>query len=80
MVSKLFYCVYVLYCFEMGIFLVIFPWLRLWEQNQLLSYYPFLRLVVLDNFFRGAVSGLGIANLILGGWEVAHFRCYFRKA
>lgn len=79
MANKVFFCIYVLYCFETGIFLVIFPWLRLWEQNGLLAYSPYLRLVVLDSFFRGAVSGLGVANLILGVCEIAHFRRYFRK-
>lgn len=80
MLNKLIFCIYVLYCFEVGVFLLIFPWMRLWEQNNLLAYYPLLRAVVLDNFFRGAVSGLGVANLILGVWEVAHFRRYFKKA
>lgn len=80
MANKFLFGIYVLYCFEVGIFLLFFPWLRLWEQNSLLSYYPYLRQIVLDNFFRGAVSGLGVANLILGVWEIAHFRQYFRKA
>ena len=78
--NKLLFFIYVLYCFEIGIFLLVLPWLRLWEENILLSYYPYLRLIVLDNFFRGAVSGLGAANLILGVWEIAHFQHYFRKA
>ena len=80
MVNKLLFGIYILYCFEVGVFLLVFPWIRLWEQNSLLSYYPSLRTLFLDNFFRGAVSGLGIANLILGIWEIAHFRDYFRKA
>lgn len=80
MVNKVLFCIYILYCFEIGIFLLVLPWLRLWEKNILLSYYPYLRLIVLDNFVRGAVSGLGAANLILGVWELAHFRHYFRKA
>jgi hypothetical protein len=53
--------------------------MRLWDQNFLLQYSSFLRVVLLNDFFRGAVSGLGIANLILGAWEVAHFQRYFRK-
>lgn len=80
MANRFLFGIYVLYCFEVGIFLLFFPWLRLWEQNSLLSYYPYLRQIVLDNFFRGAVSGLGVANIILGVWEIAHFRQYFRKA
>lgn len=80
MANKALFWVYVVYCFEVGVFLLVFPWMRLWEQNSLLSYYPYLRAIFLDNFFRGAVSGLGAANLILGVWEIAHFGSYFRKA
>ena len=80
MLNKLFFVIYVLYCLEVGVFLIVFPWMHLWEENSLLGYYPFLRVVVLNNFFRGAVSGLGVANLILGAWEIAHFQRYFKKA
>ena len=79
MVNKALFVIYVLYCLEVGIFLLVYPWMRLWDQNLLLQYSSFLRVVLLNDFFRGAVSGLGIANLILGAWEVAHFQRYFRK-
>ncbi len=80
MVNKALFVIYVLYCLEVGIFLLVYPWMRLWDQNFLLQYSSFLRVVLLNDFFRGAVSGLGLANLILGAWEVAHFQRYFRKA
>jgi len=80
MVNKFLFVLYVLYCLEVGIFLLVYPWMRLWDQNFLLQYSSYLRVVLLNDFVRGAVSGLGIANLILGAWEVAHFQRYFRKA
>ena len=79
-VSKVLFVVYVLYCLEVGVFLVIYPWIVSWEQNFLLYQFPFLKGLFLNLFFRGAVSGLGIANIILGAWEVAHSYQYFRKA
>jgi len=79
MVNKALFVIYVLYCLEVGIFLLVYPWMRLWDQNFLLQYSSLLRVVLLNDFVRGAVSGLGIANLILGAWEVAHFQRYFRK-
>jgi len=79
-VNKTLFVIYVLYCLEVGIFLLVYPWMRLWDQNFLLQYSSYLRVVLLNDFVRGAVSGLGIANLILGAWEVAHFQRYFRKA
>ncbi len=80
MMAKALFFLYVLYCFEVGVFLLIFPWSSIWDHNSLLSYYPDLRLIILNDFFRGAVSGLGLANLVLGFWEVGHFNRYFRKA
>ncbi len=80
MIAKALFFLYVLYCFEVGVFLLIFPWSSIWDQNSLLSHYPDLKLIILNNFFRGAVSGLGLANLLLGFWEVARFNGYFRKA
>ncbi len=80
MVNKALFVLYVLYCLEVGIFLLVYPWMRLWDQNFLLQYSSYFRVLLLNDFFRGAVSGLGIANLILGAWEVAHFQRYFRKA
>ena len=80
MLGKVLFWIYVLYCFEAGIFLLVFPWMRMWEQNSLLHHYPYLRSVFLNNFFRGAVSGLGLANLILGSWELVNVHRYFKKA
>lgn len=80
MLSRVLFVIYVLYCFEVGVFLIIFPWMRLWEQNFILQYSPYLHLLFLNNFFRGAVSGLGVMNLVLGVWEIAQFQRYFRKA
>ena len=79
-ISKALFVVYVLYCLEVGVFLLIYPWIISWEQNFLLYQFPFLKSLFLNLFFRGAVSGLGIANIILGAWEVAHSYQYFKKA
>lgn len=76
--TKVLFSIYILYCFEIGLFLVIFPWMDAWRQNSLLSHYPLIEGLFLNNFFRGAVSGLGLANIVLGTWEIAHFRYYFR--
>ncbi len=79
MLAKLLFGIYVLYCFEVGLFLIVFPWMDFWQNNLLLEYLPVLKIILLNNFFRGAVTGLGIANLILGAWELAGLRRNFRK-
>jgi hypothetical protein len=58
-----------------GVILVIAPWWpSLWDANVLLQPYPLLRSVVLSAFTRGAVSGLGLVNVLLAFQEVReHF-------
>jgi hypothetical protein len=48
-----------------GIALVFAPWSPLWEANWLLQMWPAARGIVLSGFTRGAVSGLGLVNLVL---------------
>lgn len=72
MFSRILFWVYVLYCFEVGLFLIVFPWMSLWDDNPLLSYVTSIRPLLLSNYFRGAVSGMGMANIVLGCWEVFH--------
>lgn len=48
-----------------GIVLAIAPWTALWDANYLLSLHPALRALVLSAFTRGAVTGLGVVNVVL---------------
>ena len=62
----------ILFCFEIGLFLVFVPWSVLWEHNVVLLYLP-LRGLLLNNFVRGAVSGLGVIDLFIGLGELKLF-------
>ncbi|GAB4236613.1 MAG: hypothetical protein Kow00109_10220 [Acidobacteriota bacterium] len=70
---RLLFGVYVLYCLEVGLFLLLFPWHPYWLDNAVLDWLPALRPWVTSNWVRGAVSGLGAANLILGVYEVVDY-------
>ena len=48
-----------------GLILVVAPWTGLWDANYILPPHPALRAVVLSAFTRGAVSGLGLVNILL---------------
>jgi hypothetical protein len=48
-----------------GAVLVFAPWTPLWDANWLLSIWPGARGFVLSAFTRGAVSGLGLVNLVI---------------
>ena len=57
--SRLLAVAFILFCFEVGLFLIFVPWSGLWDSNLLLDYVSFLRPIVLHNFFRAGVSVLG---------------------
>jgi hypothetical protein len=48
-----------------GLVLAVIPWTAYWDTNQLLQPHPILRLLFLNGFARGAVSGLGLVNILL---------------
>jgi hypothetical protein len=48
-----------------GVVLVFAPWTPLWDSNWLLQLWPGLRGLLLSAFTRGAVTGLGLVNLVL---------------
>jgi hypothetical protein len=61
--------------FMVGVLLIVAPWAPIWETNYLLQMHPLLRQIMLDPVTRGAVTGLGLVNLLLGALEV---RAYWR--
>jgi hypothetical protein len=68
MVRRLFYVAYFL---EVGLLLVLLPWSAFWERNYFVGMFPWLLYVLRNNFIRGAVSGLGIVNLLTGFRDLA---------
>ena len=63
--NRVFRAMLVVVCFEMGALLLYLPWSAFWEQNFFLSHFPSLIHVVLHPAFRGAVSGLGVLDILL---------------
>jgi hypothetical protein len=60
----------VLLCFEMGAVLLYLPWSVFWEQNYFLVRFPLLIPFLLHPSLRGAVSGLGVLDLVLAATMV----------
>ena len=71
---KSLYFIYILVSLEMGIVLLILPWVSFWENNYLLYLYPQFRPLIMNRFFKGFVLGLGIANILIGIYEIAQIR------
>ena len=66
--------IYVGFCIELGLWLVVAPWRQVWTNNSLLIDYPQVQQVLLNYFVRGIVSGLGIIDLGLGISAAVHYR------
>lgn len=65
--------VYVAFFLEVGLLLVVLPWSTFWERNYFASAFPALQPVLTNNFVRGAVTGLGLVNLVAGFADLAVF-------
>jgi hypothetical protein len=52
-----------------GLVLAVVPWTTLWDANYLLQPYPVLRAIALHGMTRGAVTGLGLVNVMLALYE-----------
>jgi len=63
--NRIYRALLVVVAFEMGVLLLYLPWSIYWEQNFFLNHYPALRSVVLHPSFRGAISGIGILDILL---------------
>lgn len=61
---------FVIFCFEVGVFLIVFPWLDYWDSNSLTTFSPWLADIWGNPYFRGALSGLGFANVYISFLEV----------
>jgi hypothetical protein len=64
----------VIFFIELGMLLVVLPWTPLWSENSLLVMHPPLRALVTHGFVKGALTGLGLANIWIGVWDAVHYR------
>lgn len=83
MVERITVIFFIMLCLLLGFYLILAPWDTIfgnWGENYLLVFvsdlvrWPGLREVVASTWFRGAVTGLGVFNLMIAFWEAAHFR------
>ena len=68
---------FITFCLEVGIFLVLFPWTPYWDSNYFSALRPWRQ--YWDNMYvRGAISGLGVVNLYISLVEVIRLRRFAR--
>lgn len=83
MVEKLTVIFFIVLCLLLGSYLILAPWDMLfgnWSENYLLalvtdkSGFPVIQRTVTSTWFRGAVTGLGVVNIVITFWEAANFK------
>ncbi|HZS44644.1 MAG TPA: hypothetical protein VFC63_06035 [Blastocatellia bacterium] len=79
MSAKITVILFIFVCFSTGALLAWLPWTSLWDDNFFLNYivghtgWSSLIPFVLSGYVRGAITGLGIVNILIGFLEVMHF-------
>jgi hypothetical protein len=71
---KLAVLLFIIVCFEVGVFLLVFPWMDYWNNNTIAGIAPWVRAVWASPYFRGALSGLGLVNIYISLAEVFRLR------
>lgn len=72
--NRLVTILYIVFCFEIGVLLFIFPWVSLWSKNYFVTHYPWFAGIARNYFLRGAISGLGLADIWLALFEAWQLR------
>ena len=68
----------VIFAFELGLFLLVFPWLKNWDMSWIPVHSPRLATIWMSPYFRGALSGLGLLNIYVAVLEaVRQLRAIF---
>ncbi|MBI4169236.1 MAG: hypothetical protein HY510_04785 [Acidobacteria bacterium] len=63
---------YLLYCLESGIFLLLAPWSLLWSHSYF-THVPALREIMLSGYVRGGVSAVGLLMIGIGTVDFVAF-------
>jgi ABC-type transport system involved in cytochrome c biogenesis permease subunit len=49
---------------EFGFMLIVVPWSAYWDRNYFAALIPQFHALIVNNFVRGAVSGIGVINIV----------------
>jgi len=72
--------IFIVFCMELGMFLVIFPWSDYWDRSFFAWLTPEWRLYWANAYLRGGVSGLGIVNVYIALVEIFRLRRFARRS
>ena len=70
---------FIVFCMELGVFLLWFPWTEYWDHNFFSSLVPEWHRFWSNSYLRGAVSGVGVVNLYISLVEIIRLRRFLRR-
>jgi hypothetical protein len=70
---------FILYCVEAGLFLILAPWSANWDRACIQLPIVWLRTVALHPALRGAVTGFGSIHLVWGTHDLEHWLSRLRS-
>jgi hypothetical protein len=65
MMNRVLRIILLLVWLEIGLVLILVPWSDVWDVNFFLYQYPMLGLIFMNPYLRGAISGLGLLNVMI---------------
>jgi len=68
------------FCLELGAFLIVFPWLDLYPSNWFVQARPEFAPLLTSGSFRGAMTGLGCLNVLVGVAEALRLRRFSERS
>jgi hypothetical protein len=71
--------VFIAFCLEIGLYLLIVPWTEYWDSNYFSGMLPQVKDYWDNLYVRGAVSGLGVVNLYISLVEIFRLRRFARR-
>ena len=71
--SRIWTICFILLTFEIGGFLLLFPWREGWHLNHFPALFPSFFDIWDSPYFRGAVSGLGVVDLLIAVTQSVYF-------
>lgn len=69
---------YIFFCFEIGVFLLLFPWTEWWEKSFFAGVIPAWYELWSSPYLRGAISGLGVIDIGISFSELFRLRRFAR--
>ena len=68
--SATFRILFILYCVEAGVFLLLSPWSPRWDESVMRLSAAHLSHLLLHPAVRGAISGFGLVHLVWGAHDL----------